>query len=60
MRLWFTRRTIDVLNAYIGTYGIDRDVALTVGGHLITLPAWYVATKIVPNLNTFLALDRVF
>jgi hypothetical protein len=60
VRLMFTRRTIDVLNAYIGTYGIDRVVALTVGGYLMTLPAWYVATKLLPILYTVLALDRVF
>jgi hypothetical protein len=55
-----TRRTIEVLNAYVETYAIDMDVALTVGGILMTLPAWYVATKVAPILMTLLGLDRLF
>jgi hypothetical protein len=55
-----TNRTIRVLNAYVETYAIDMDVALTVGGMLMTLPAWYVATKVAPILMTLLGLDRLF
>ena len=56
--MYSTRRSISVLNAYVETYGIDRMVAMTVLGNLATLPALYMATKLLPILSRLLALDR--